>query len=93
MKNTVLSRSYDLASNASTQDVRQLLIAQQKEAEALYRTQFEICGKTMGDDLRYMGTSTVVRDIDFITKQLEGPDALMYGFQFPPESNPDAYVQ
>ena len=32
----------------------------------------------MGEQLRYMGTSTVVRDIDFITTALEGPDALMY---------------
>lgn len=31
----------------------------------------------MGDGLRYMGTSTVVRDIDFITKLLDGEDALM----------------
>ena len=47
------------------------------EADALYRTQFEICRSTMRDQLKYMGTSTVVRDIDYITAQLEGPEALM----------------
>ena len=51
------------------------------EADALYRTQFEICRATMHEQLKYMGTSTVVRDIDYITTQLEGPEALMLVFQ------------
>ncbi|PSR71557.1 hypothetical protein PHLCEN_2v12566 [Hermanssonia centrifuga] len=76
-KNTILARSYEIASNMSRKESRKLLIAQQREADALYKTQFEVCDKTMGDLLRYMGTSTVVRDIDFITTQLEGEDALM----------------
>ncbi|KAI0343760.1 hypothetical protein BDW22DRAFT_1428303 [Trametopsis cervina] len=80
-RNTVLARSYDLASNASVDETRRRLIAQQKEADALLRTQFEVCAETMGDSLKYMGTSTVVRDLDFITKALEGEDALinLYG--------------
>lgn len=73
----MLTRGYDLASNMSLKEARKFLIAQHKEAEALYKTQFDVCAKTMGDKLRYMGTSTVVRDIDYITTQLEGPDALM----------------
>ena len=32
----------------------------------------------MGNQLKYMGTTTIVRDIDFITRTLEGEDALMY---------------
>lgn len=72
-----MTRSYDFASNMSIADARKSLIVQHKEAEALYRTQFEVCAKTMGDQLKYMGTSTVVRDMDYITAQLEGPDALM----------------
>lgn len=76
-RNTVLARSYDLASNASVEETRRRLIAQQKEADALLKTQFEVCAEAMGDSLKYMGTSTVVRDLDFITKALEGEDALM----------------
>ena len=76
-ENTILTRSYDLASNMSTAEAQKFLVRQHKEAEALYQTQFDVCRKTMGEQLRYMGTSTVVRDIDYITKQLEGPDALM----------------
>ncbi|EKM57161.1 uncharacterized protein PHACADRAFT_254740 [Phanerochaete carnosa HHB-10118-sp] len=84
VRNTVLTRSYDLASNLSDTEAKKMLVRQQREAEALYKTQFDICGKTMGDQLRYMGTSTVVRDIDFITTALEGPDALInfYGFSY-----------
>ena len=61
----------------SMDDARTLLVRMQREADALFKTQFQICGETMGERLRYMGTSTVVRDIDFITKTLEGDDALM----------------
>lgn len=75
--NTILTRSYDFASNLSIPEARKRLVTQHKEADALYQTQFHICGATMGEQLRYMGTSTVARDIDFITTQLEGPDALM----------------
>ena len=75
--NTVLTRSYDIASNLSASETRALLLANQRDAQALLKTQFEICNKTMGDKLRYMGTSTVVRDMDLITRALEGDDALM----------------
>ena len=72
-----MSRGYDLSSNLSDTEAKKLLVRQHKEADALYKTQFGVCAKTMGDKLRYMGTSTVVRDIDFITTTLEGPQALM----------------
>jgi hypothetical protein len=77
VRNTVLHRSYDIASNLSREEARDHLIAQHTEAEALYKAQFKICEKTMGQTMKYMGTSTVVRDIDFITKSLGGEDALM----------------
>ena len=32
----------------------------------------------MGDAIKYMGTSTVARDIDYLTTLLDGEDALMY---------------
>lgn len=49
----------------------------QKEADALLKVQFDVCKETMGDQLRYMGTATVVRDLDFMTRILYGEDALM----------------
>lgn len=77
MRNTVLDRSFDLGPNLTDPSLRENLLRQQKEADALYQAQFEICGKAMGEQLRYMGTTTVVRDIDFMTTVLEGEDALM----------------
>ncbi|OCH84673.1 hypothetical protein OBBRIDRAFT_763985 [Obba rivulosa] len=74
---TVLERGYDVGPNLTVPGNREHLIALQREADALLKTQFEICGETMGEELRYMGTSTVVRDMDFITAVLEGDDALI----------------
>jgi len=36
-----------------------------------------LCAEHMGDELKYMGTATVVRDMDYMSKLLEGDDALM----------------
>ncbi|GJJ14699.1 hypothetical protein Clacol_008966 [Clathrus columnatus] len=74
-KNTILDRSFDDFPNASEPQARERLLLQQYEAEALYQTQFEMCERTMGDKLKYMGTTTVVRDIDFITTVLDGSEA------------------
>ncbi|CAL1709998.1 unnamed protein product [Somion occarium] len=76
-RNTILERSYEFASNQTREDIRKLLIHQESEVDALLRTQYARCAKKMADELRYMGTSTVVRDIDFISKTLEGEDALI----------------
>ena len=75
--NTVLDRGYDVSPNLTDPDNRYHLIQTQRDADALYKTQFAICAQTMGDQLRYMGTSTVTRDIDFMTTLLDGKDALM----------------
>lgn len=78
IQGTTLERGYDLASNVSVADLRPGLLAQQAEADRLYREQAEMCKETMGQTIAYMGTSSNVRDIDLITTALEGPDALMY---------------
>ena len=76
-RNTVLERSYDFASNQSYDDLRRHIVTQERESDVLVRTEYARCVKKLGEDLKYMGTSTVVRDMDFITKALEGKDALM----------------
>ncbi|KAI0664136.1 TAP-like protein-domain-containing protein [Cubamyces menziesii] len=82
--NTVLDRGYDVAPDLNDPFNRYHLIQTQRDADGLYKSQFEICGQTMGEGLRYMGTSTVVRDIDFITTLLDGKDALInfYGLSY-----------
>lgn len=42
------------------------------------KTQAELCAVNMGEELRYMGTANVVRDIEFMTRTLEGDEALMF---------------
>lgn len=73
----MLDRGFDVAPDVQDPFNRYHLIQTQRDADALYKAQFEICAQTMGDGLRYMGTSTVVRDIDSITQLLDGKGALM----------------
>ncbi|KAL7284631.1 hypothetical protein ACG7TL_001927 [Trametes sanguinea] len=82
--NTVLDRGYDVAPDVTDEFNRYHLIQTQRDADGLYKSQFEICNETMGEQIRYMGTSTVVRDIDFITTLLDGEDALInfYGLSY-----------
>ncbi|KAI8989178.1 TAP-like protein-domain-containing protein [Trametes punicea] len=82
--NTVLERGYDVGPNLTDPLNRNHLIELQRDADALWQTQFNICAKTMGDKLRYMGTSTVARDIAFIASLLDGNDALIhfYGLSY-----------
>ncbi|EIW53437.1 uncharacterized protein TRAVEDRAFT_74763 [Trametes versicolor FP-101664 SS1] len=84
VSNTVLDRGYDVGPNLTDPLNRYHLIEQQRDADALWKAQFEICAQTMGDQLKYMGTSTVARDIDYITTLLEGQDALInfYGLSY-----------
>jgi hypothetical protein len=54
------------------------LVAQQRQFLALKEAQVRSCSENMGvEDLKYMGTATVVRDMDFMTKVLDGADAKM----------------
>ena len=76
-RNTILERSFDFSSNSSLEEIRHDIIVQQRELNALMKTVFEVCDRTMGDQLKYMGTTTVVRDIDLMAKALDGEDALM----------------
>ena len=73
----MLDRGYDVSPNLTSPLNRNHLVELQRDATALYQAQFAICKQTMGDLLKYMGTSTVVRDIDFMTTLLDGENALM----------------
>ncbi|CEL63069.1 Putative hydrolase Mb2247c OS=Mycobacterium bovis (strain ATCC BAA-935 / AF2122/97) GN=Mb2247c PE=3 SV=1 [Rhizoctonia solani AG-1 IB] len=51
------------------------IVAQQRQALALFETQAKLCTKNMPDrgaTLNYMGTASVVRDIAFMTDVLDG---------------------
>ena len=73
----MLDRGYDVSPDPTDPANWYHLIQAQRDANALYQTQFEICKEVQGDSLRYMGTTSVVRDIDFIATALEGKDSSM----------------
>lgn len=75
--NTVLERGFDVGPDLNDPRTRERLLEQRREADALTQTQYEMCKESMGDQMKYMGTTSVARDVDFITTALEGPDALM----------------
>ncbi|TCD65699.1 hypothetical protein EIP91_002275, partial [Steccherinum ochraceum] len=67
MHNTVLDIGYQFPLNVTTQELRQIILPQARAVDALPRTQH----------LKYMGTTSVVRDMEMIKAQLDGKDAPM----------------
>jgi hypothetical protein len=54
------------------------LVAQQRQFLTLKEAQVRSCSENMDvEELKYMGTATVVRDMDFMIKVLDGADAKM----------------
>jgi pimeloyl-ACP methyl ester carboxylesterase len=72
--NTVFERSFEVPSqhNISSPDARAALIEQNKQFLSLKEAQAKLCAQNMGDELKYMGSATVVRDMDFMTKIFDG---------------------
>lgn len=75
--NTVIEQGFTVPSitNLSSPTVRDSLIQQYREFLALHKAQAELCRKRMGQELRYMSTTTVVRDLDFMAQKFDGEDA------------------
>ncbi|KAJ7923407.1 hypothetical protein B0H13DRAFT_2316597 [Mycena leptocephala] len=75
--NTVLQQGFTVSSSSNLSDpaIEAQLVEQSREFLALKKSQAELCAKKMGDELRYMGTATVVRDMDFMAKIFDGKDA------------------
>ncbi|KAK0549096.1 hypothetical protein OC846_004207 [Tilletia horrida] len=73
---TFLDRPFDVTPDLFSQENIDLQTRQWAEVQALRRVEMEKCTAEMGaDELRYMSSSSVVRDIDFMSRQLEGEDA------------------
>ncbi|KAJ7484005.1 hypothetical protein B0H11DRAFT_1196196 [Mycena galericulata] len=75
--NTVLQQGFTVASSTNLSDpaIEAHLVQQSREFLALKKSQAELCAKNMGHELRYMGTATVVRDMDFMAQIFDGEDA------------------
>lgn len=77
--NTVLEQGFTVPSLANLSDpaVEAALVDQSRQFIALKQAQAQICAQTMGDDLRYMGSATVIRDMAFMADVLDGEGAKM----------------
>ncbi|KAJ7629198.1 hypothetical protein DFH06DRAFT_722333 [Mycena polygramma] len=75
--NTVLQQGFTVSSSSNLSDpaIEAHLVQQSREFLALKKAQAELCPKNMGDDLRYMGIATVVRDMDFMAQRFDGEAA------------------
>lgn len=74
---TVLERGFELPPDPFSAQGYDAIVRQWASWRSLYAVQYQLCGEKLGDELKYMGTSTVVRDIDYMAKVFDGPDALM----------------
>ncbi|THU82258.1 alpha/beta-hydrolase [Dendrothele bispora CBS 962.96] len=75
--NTVIEQGITVSSisNLSSPFLYDRLVEQHRQFIAIKQAQAELCRQNMGDELKYMGTATVVRDMDFMTKVFDGEDA------------------
>ncbi|KAG7087280.1 hypothetical protein E1B28_013258 [Marasmius oreades] len=75
--NTVVERGVTISSvsNLAAPTLRSLLVDQYNEFVRLKKEQGDICRMNMGDELRYMGSAMVARDIEFMSRVLEGNEA------------------
>ncbi|CDO72134.1 hypothetical protein BN946_scf184962.g77 [Trametes cinnabarina] len=82
--NTPLERGFDVGPNLTDPMNREHLIQLQRHADALWQTKMQVCAQSMGDKLRYMGTVSIARDVEFIASLLDGKDAPInyYGLSY-----------
>jgi hypothetical protein len=86
LSNTIFEQGITVPNPQNLSDARNYasLVEQQRQFLALKKAQADLCADNMDtNDLRFMGTATVVRDMDFMTRLLDGPDAKMFPL-FPP---------
>jgi hypothetical protein len=79
--NTIFEQTFTVPNLANLSDPlnKLYLTEQSRQFLAIKEAQAQLCHENMDiEDLKYMGTSTVVRDIDFMTEILDGEGAKMY---------------
>ncbi|KAE8251062.1 hypothetical protein A4X13_0g4178 [Tilletia indica] len=75
---TLLDRPFDVAPDVFSKENEELQRHQWAEVQALRKIEMERCTLEMGaDELRFMGTTSVVRDIDFISRKIDGENGLI----------------
>ncbi|KZV78570.1 hypothetical protein EXIGLDRAFT_847400 [Exidia glandulosa HHB12029] len=79
--NSPLSQSFNIPPDPTSPEGRAVIASEMKEWMSGTKAQFELCQNAMGsEDLVYMSTSTVARDIDYMATALDGEDATINYF-------------
>lgn len=79
LANTILQNGVDLHPNIGSLAAREDLLRDFSQLRASQQVQGALCAKNMNPEiLKYMGTTFVAKDIDFMTTVMEGKHALMY---------------
>jgi hypothetical protein len=76
--NTVFEQGYTVPNPENISDPlnRISLTSQARQFLAIKEAQVQLCDENMdAEDLKYMGTATVVRDMSFMTEVLDGKGA------------------
>ena len=78
--NTVIEQGITVSSikNLTSSVLRTELVYQFRQFLALKKSQAEVCSEALGDELKYMGTANVVRDMDFMSEVFDGKGAKVY---------------
>ncbi len=78
LSNTVAERTFTIPAKADiwTDEGFAVLVEQQREAMALWEMQATICNESMGAEvLKYMGTTTLIKDLEYIKDTFDGKEA------------------
>jgi hypothetical protein len=81
LENTVLHQGWTVQNTVNVTDPlnKYALTVQARQFLAIKEAQAQLCHENMDvKDLAYMGTASVVRDIDFMTRVLDGEEAKMF---------------
>jgi hypothetical protein len=81
LENTVLHQGWTVPNTVNVTDPvnKYALTVQARQFLAIKEAQAQLCHENMDvKDLAYMGTASVVRDIDFMTRVLDGEEAKMF---------------
>ena len=78
LRNTIMDRTMEVPSDPWSPEGRAMMIQQQKEALRLMELQAGVCGENVGaETLKWMGTTTLIRDIEYLKNKIDGEDALI----------------
>ena len=75
--NTMLEGAFNVPPDPTSDTGYAAIVSQYRTYLALYETQYKLCENALGEELLYMGTTTVVRDLDFMAQFFDGPGAPM----------------